>query len=48
MGLDVEKWDVRLESREDATVILEAGVKWVRATKLYPVDSGVVLERLGS
>jgi hypothetical protein len=41
-GLDVEKWDVRLDSREDATVILEAGVKWDRAAKLCVAVGGVV------
>jgi len=41
-GLDVEKWDVRFDSREDATVVLEVGVKWDRATKLCPADGGVV------
>jgi hypothetical protein len=41
-GLDVEKWDARLDSREDASVVLEAGVQWDRATKLCPAVGGVV------
>jgi hypothetical protein len=41
-GLDVEKWDVKLDSREDATVVLEVGVKWDRAAKLYFAVGGVV------
>jgi hypothetical protein len=40
--LDVEKWDVMFESREDATVVLGVGVKWDRATKLCPADGGAV------
>jgi len=36
-GPDVEKWDARLDSREDASVILAEGVKEGRATKLYAV-----------
>jgi hypothetical protein len=45
--LDVEKWDVRFDSREDATVILEVGVKWERVANFCPADGGVVLKRLG-
>jgi hypothetical protein len=39
---DVEKWDVMFASREDATVVFDVGVKWDRATKLFPADGGVV------
>jgi hypothetical protein len=41
-GLDVEKWDVIFDNREDARAVLDAGVKWDRVAKLYPADGGVV------
>jgi hypothetical protein len=40
-GLDVEKWDARLDNREDASVIREAGVKWDRGTNFCPAFGGV-------
>jgi hypothetical protein len=43
----VEKWDVMLDSREEARVVLEVGVKWDRAMKLCPAGGGVVKWRLG-
>ena len=35
-GLDVEKWDARFDSREDATVVLEVGVKWIAQRSCVP------------
>jgi hypothetical protein len=38
----VEKWDERFDSRVDATVIREVGMKWDRARKLFAADGGAV------
>jgi|TARA_R110002003_G_scaffold448_14_gene19930 hypothetical protein len=39
---EVEKWDVRFDRREDATVVLEVGEKRDRARTLWPADGGAV------